>query len=68
MRQTLKKTAIVTIALMMTLSAWMIGTASAAKYEWRFAMEEIEGSIQHEYAKKFKEVIETPDTFHLKEF
>jgi TRAP-type transport system periplasmic protein len=58
MRQTLKMTAVVTIALMMTLSAWMVGTASAAKYEWRFALEEIEGSIQHEYAKKFKEVIE----------
>ncbi len=36
----------------------LAGTATAAKYEWRFALEEIEGSIQHEYAKKFKEVIE----------
>lgn len=33
-------------------------TASAADYSWRFALEEIEGSMQDAYAKKFKELLE----------
>ncbi len=32
--------------------------ASAAKYSWCFALEEIEGSMQDAFAKKFKEVAE----------
>jgi TRAP-type C4-dicarboxylate transport system substrate-binding protein len=32
--------------------------ASAVKYLWQVALEEIEGSMQHEYAKKFVEIIE----------
>ncbi len=32
---------------------------SGAKQVWRFAIEEAEGSVQHEYALKFKELIET---------
>jgi TRAP-type C4-dicarboxylate transport system substrate-binding protein len=31
--------------------------ASAVKYLWQVALEEIEGSMQHEYAKKFVEII-----------
>jgi len=32
--------------------------AGAVKYLWQVALEEIEGSMQHEYAKKFIEIIE----------
>ncbi len=32
--------------------------AGAVKYLWQIALEEIEGSMQHEYAKKFVETIE----------
>jgi len=32
--------------------------AGAAKYLWQVALEEIEGSMQHEYAKRFVDVIE----------
>jgi TRAP-type C4-dicarboxylate transport system substrate-binding protein len=32
--------------------------AGAVKYLWQIALEEIEGSMQHEYAKKFAETIE----------
>ncbi|KIX15630.1 TRAP transporter substrate-binding protein DctP [Dethiosulfatarculus sandiegensis] len=47
------------IAAAVAISITMLASlALAADYEWRFALEEIEGSIQHEYAKKFKEVIE----------
>ncbi|UCD78161.1 MAG: TRAP transporter substrate-binding protein DctP [Desulfobacterales bacterium] len=33
------------------------GRAAAVKYLWQVALEEIEGSMQHEYAKKFVEII-----------
>ena len=32
--------------------------AGAVKYLWQVALEEIEGSMQHEYAKKFVEIVE----------
>ena len=32
--------------------------ASAVKFLWQIALEEIEGSMQHEYAKKFVEIVE----------
>ena len=32
--------------------------AHAVKYLWQVALEEIEGSMQHEYAKKFVEIVE----------
>jgi TRAP-type C4-dicarboxylate transport system substrate-binding protein len=32
--------------------------ALAVQYLWQVALEEIEGSMQHEYAKKFIEIIE----------
>jgi TRAP-type C4-dicarboxylate transport system substrate-binding protein len=34
------------------------GRAHAVKYLWQIALEEIEGSMQHEYAKKFVDIIE----------
>jgi len=34
------------------------GQADAVKYLWQVALEEIEGSMQHEYAKKFVEIVE----------
>ncbi len=34
------------------------GEADAVKYLWQVALEEIEGSMQHEYAKKFVEIVE----------
>mgnify|MGYP000399789797 CR=1 FL=1 len=34
------------------------GRATAVQYLWQVALEEIEGSMQHEYAKKFAEIIE----------
>jgi TRAP-type C4-dicarboxylate transport system substrate-binding protein len=33
-------------------------SAGAVKYLWQIALEEIEGSMQHEYAKRFVEVLE----------
>jgi TRAP-type C4-dicarboxylate transport system substrate-binding protein len=43
------------------VSALILGFATqagAVKYLWQVALEEIEGSMQHEYAKKFVEIIE----------
>lgn len=40
--------------------------ASAAKYSWRFALEEIEGSMQDAFAKKFKEVAEKKSNGEIK--
>ena len=34
------------------------GQANAVKYLWQIALEEIEGSMQHEYAKKFVEILD----------
>lgn len=48
------------LALLIVL-ALLIGfpiEAGAVKYLWQIALEEIEGSMQHEYAKKFVETIE----------
>lgn len=40
--------------------------AAAAKYNWRFALEEIEGSMQDAFAKKFKEVAEKKSNGEIK--
>lgn len=43
------------------LAALLIGfpmKADAVKYLWQIALEEIEGSMQHEYAKKFVQIVE----------
>jgi TRAP-type C4-dicarboxylate transport system substrate-binding protein len=34
------------------------GQAKAVKYFWQVALEEIEGSMQHEYARKFVEILQ----------
>lgn len=36
--------------------------AAAVKYLWQIALEEIEGSMQHEYARKFAEILEADAT------
>lgn len=36
----------------------LTGRATAVQYLWQVALEEIEGSMQHEYAKKFVEILE----------
>lgn len=40
------------------LAALTVCTAHAAEYEWRFALEEIEGSVQDHYAQRFAELVE----------
>ena len=47
--------------LAIALAAGVFGLAwgqTAAAEEWKFAIEEIEGSVQDAYAQKFKELIE----------
>jgi hypothetical protein len=43
---------------MRALSLGFTGQADAVKYLWQVALEEIEGSMQHEYAKKFVQIVE----------
>jgi len=40
------------------LSLGFSARAGAVKYLWQVALEEIEGSMQHEYARKFAEIVE----------
>jgi TRAP-type C4-dicarboxylate transport system substrate-binding protein len=47
--------------VLITLGAFVLvfgKPAAAVKYLWQVALEEIEGSMQHEYAKRFVEVVE----------
>src|SRR5690625_6041713 len=62
--------AVVTIAVLALLSACSGNSGSGdvadsndatAKTEWRFALEEIEGSVQDTYAQEFKRRIEERD-------
>ena len=51
------------IELILVLSVFALifgfsGRAVAVQYLWQVALEEIEGSMQHEYARKFVEIIE----------
>ena len=51
------------IELILVLSVFALvfgltGRAAAVQYLWQVALEEIEGSMQHEYARKFVEIIE----------
>lgn len=39
------------------LSLGMLPAADAAEHQWRFALEEIEGSVQHTYAQRFAELM-----------
>ena len=54
----LRKSALVSVLIVCVLIYGFAGQAGAVKYLWQVALEEIEGSMQHEYAKKFVEVIE----------
>lgn len=51
-------TAIKALALAWLLIFVCSGSAGAVKYFWQIALEEIEGSMQHAYAKKFVDVLE----------
>lgn len=51
----------IVLVLVFIISALILGFAGhadAVKYLWQVALEEIEGSMQHEYAKKFVEIVE----------
>jgi TRAP-type C4-dicarboxylate transport system substrate-binding protein len=51
---TLFLSAVIVLALVFGVTA----RASAAQNLWQIALEEIEGSMQHEYARKFAEILE----------
>ena len=42
------------------------GRAMAVQYLWQVALEEVEGSMQHEYAKKFVEIIENKSNGNIR--
>lgn len=42
----------------MLIFSFTVDLAQAATFHWKFALEEIEGSVQHEWAKEFKRRIE----------
>ena len=45
------------VLIVCALSFGFTGRAVAVQYLWQVALEEIEGSMQHEYAKKFAEIL-----------
>ncbi|MGD9133454.1 MAG: hypothetical protein PVF78_07405, partial [Desulfobacterales bacterium] len=51
-------TAFISIFVVCALSLGFASHAGAVKYLWQVALEEIEGSMQHEYAKKFVQIVE----------
>lgn len=52
------RTGFVFIIILCAFVLGFTGRAVAVEYLWQVALEEIEGSMQHEYAKKFVEIIE----------
>jgi TRAP-type C4-dicarboxylate transport system substrate-binding protein len=52
------KTKLMSLFIVCALSLGFSARAGAVKYLWQVALEEIEGSMQHEYAKKFAEIVE----------
>ena len=52
------KKEIISVCIAGALIFGFAGRASAVKYFWQVALEEIEGSMQHEYAKKFVDIVE----------
>ena len=52
------RTALVTALMACALIFGPAFRAEAVKYLWQVALEEIEGSLQHEYAKKFVQIVE----------
>ena len=53
-----RRTELMSVFIICALILGFAGRASAVKYLWQVALEEIEGSMQHEYAKKFAEIVE----------
>jgi len=53
----IRKSALVSVLVVGALIFGFAGTAGAVKYLWQVALEEIEGSMQHEYARKFVEIL-----------
>jgi tripartite ATP-independent transporter DctP family solute receptor len=54
----MKRTAVVCLLAALCFVAFSLAPATAKTYKWRYALEEIEGSLQDMYAKKFKETVE----------
>jgi TRAP-type C4-dicarboxylate transport system substrate-binding protein len=52
-----RRSELVAVCLACALIFGSADPAGAVKYLWQVALEEIEGSMQHEYAKKFVEII-----------
>ncbi len=52
-----RKSALASVLVICTLIFGLAGPTGAVKYLWQVALEEIEGSMQHEYAQKFVEII-----------
>jgi TRAP-type C4-dicarboxylate transport system substrate-binding protein len=50
--------ALISVFIVCTLISGFAKQADAVKYLWQVALEEIEGSMQHEYAKKFVQIVE----------
>jgi TRAP-type C4-dicarboxylate transport system substrate-binding protein len=53
-----RKTGLVFVVIVCAFVFGFSGRAAAVEYLWQVALEEIEGSMQHEYAKKFVDIIE----------
>jgi TRAP-type C4-dicarboxylate transport system substrate-binding protein len=51
------RTELLFVCIVCALVFGFAAQAGAVKYLWQVALEEIEGSMQHEYAKKFVEII-----------
>jgi len=54
-----RKTGLLAIAIAWGLLAATAGPAGAVKYFWQIALEEIEGSMQDAYARKFVDILES---------
>lgn len=53
-----RRSGLVPVFMICALIFGFAGPAGAVKYLWQVALEEIEGSMQHEYAQKFVNIIE----------
>jgi len=53
-----RRTELMLVLIVFSLIFGFTGRAVAAQNLWQVALEEIEGSMQHEYAKKFVEIME----------
>lgn len=53
-----RRTELMLVLIVFSLIFGFTGRAVAAQSLWQVALEEIEGSMQHEYAKKFVEIME----------